>query len=103
MKRSLVAMATVAALGAGTISNAQAHDDAVPFIAGAVIGTVFGVVVANRPVAVPPPIVVAPPPRVVYVERPVVVVKRGPPVYVYRPGPYKHRDWRHDERHRGRD
>jgi hypothetical protein len=102
MRRTLVAVMTVAALGAGTISNAQAHDEAAPFIAGAVIGTVLGVVVANRPVAVLPPVAVAPPARVVVVERP-VVVRRGPPVYVQYRQPYKpYRNWygRHDGRHR---
>ena len=99
MKKALVAVVAVAALGAGTTSNAQAHDDAVPFIAGAVLGTVLGVVVADRHVEVLPPVWVAPPPRVVVVERP-VVIKRGPPVYVHHPRHYKYRDRRHDDRHR---
>jgi hypothetical protein len=97
MKKALVAVVAVAALGAGMISNAQAQEDAGPFIAGAVIGTVIGVVLANRHVEVVDTSVdYAPPPRVVYVQRP-VVVKRGPPVYVHAPRHPK--QWRHDDRH----
>jgi hypothetical protein len=109
MRKTLVAVATIAALGAGGISNAQAHDnDAGLFMAGAVIGTVIGSVLASAPVPVvagpvvyppappvfyapaprvvyaPPPVVYAPAPRVVYVPQP-VVIKRGPPVHAYYP------------------
>jgi hypothetical protein len=100
MKKALVAVVTVAALGAGTISNAQAQDEVVPFIAGAVVGTVIGVVIAKRDLEIlDPPLAEEPPPRVVFVERP-VVVKRGPPVHVHHPRPYKRWDWRHDDRRR---
>lgn len=98
MKKALVAVVTVAALGAGTISNAQAQNEVVPFIAGAVVGTVIGVVIAKRHVEVlEPPVAEEPPPRVVYVERP-VVIERGPPVHVHHPRHDKRRRWRHDHR-----
>ena len=94
MKTALVAVVASAAMCAATISNAQAQDDAGPFIAGAVVGTVVGVVLAKRHLEVfdapPEP---APPPRVVVVERR-VVVKRPHPVHVHH---RHHRDWR--ERH----
>ena len=95
MKRALVAIVAGAALSAATVSNAQAQDAAGPFIAGAVIGTVVGVVIARRHLDVlDAPVEPAPPPRVVVVERR-VVVKRGPPVYVH----HRHqRSW-HDRRH----
>jgi hypothetical protein len=100
MRKTLVAVATVAALGAGGISNAQAHDnDAGLFIAGAVIGTVIGSVLAGPPVPVvaapvvyppAPPVVYAPAPRVVYappvVYAPAPRVVYAPPV-VYAPAP----------------
>lgn len=98
MRKTLVAVATVTALGAGGISNAQAQEPAVPFIAGAVIGTVIGVVVAKRyPEVFEAPIAEEPPPRVVVVERP-VVIKRGPPRYVGHPRYYHRWGWRHDDR-----
>ena len=88
MKKTLVAVATVTALGAGGISNAQAHDnDAGLFIAGAVIGTVIGSVLAGPPVPVmPAPVVYPPAPRVVYTPAPPVVYAPAPPV-VYAPAP----------------
>ena len=96
MKKALVAVMAGAALSVATVSNAQAQDEAGPFIAGAVIGTVVGVVLAKRHLDVlDEPVEPAPPPRVVVVERP-VVVKRGPPVYVHH---RHHRDWRDRRRH----
>jgi hypothetical protein len=99
MRKILVAVATVTALGVSGVSNAQAEEPAGPFIAGAVIGSVLGVVIAKRyPDVFEAPVADDPPPRVVYVERP-VVIKRGPPKYVYYPR-YRHdRDWRHDDHH----
>lgn len=99
MRKILVAVATVTALGVGGVSNAQAEEPAGPFIAGAVIGSVLGVVIAKRyPDVFDAPVAEDPPPRVVYVERP-VVIKHGPPKYVYYPR-YRHdRDWRHDDHH----
>ena len=99
MKKALVAVVTVAALGAGTISNAQAQEEIGPFIAGAVVGTVIGVVVAKRYPEVLEPVAEEAPPRVVFVERP-VVVKRGPPVHVHHRHHHKRWDWRHDDRRR---
>lgn len=106
MKKTLVAVAAVAALGMATIPAAQAHDRAGPIIAGAVLGAVIGTVIANShpvpaPVAVypapppPPRVIYAPPPRVVYAE----------PVVVYGPRHrhYRHYEWRgHDRRHHDR-
>ena len=48
MKKALVAVAAVASLGTGTISNAQAQEGVGPFIAGTVVGAVIGVVIAKR-------------------------------------------------------
>jgi hypothetical protein len=122
MRKTLVAVATVAALAAGGISNAQAHDnDAGVFFAGAVVGTVIGAVLGAPPVPVfappvavvappvvyppaprvvyaAPPVVYAPAPRVIYAPRP-VAIKRGPPVHAYYPQHgyaahgQPHRDW----------
>jgi hypothetical protein len=116
MRKTLVAVATVAALAAGGISNAQAHDDAGPFIAGAVIGTVIGAVLGPPPVAVvappvvyppaprvvyappPPRVVYTPAPRVIYVPHP--VVKRGPPAHAYYPQRgYAQRGWHGQSHH----
>jgi hypothetical protein len=111
MKKSLVAIAAVAALGAATIPAAQAHDKAAPFIAGAVIGGIIGAVLSQPAVAYtppppppavvyapPPPVVYAPPPRVVYAPAPVVVT-RPAPVVVYSHGHYhRHHGWKHDHR-----
>jgi hypothetical protein len=98
MKKALVAVATVAALGAGTISNAQAQEEVGPFIAGAVIGTVVGVVIGKHYSGdIEPPIPSDPPPRVVVVERP-VVIKQVPPRHVH---PRHHRaawGWHHGPR-----
>jgi hypothetical protein len=100
MKKILVAVASAAALGVGSVSTAQAQEPAGPFIAGAVIGSVLGVVIAKRyPEVFEAPIVDDPPPRVVYVERP-VVIKHGPPRYVYHPRHRHHRDWRRDDHRR---
>jgi hypothetical protein len=96
MKKILVAAATAATLAAGGVSNAQAQEPAGPFIAGAVIGSVLGVVIAKRyPEVFDPPVIEEPAPRVVYVERP-VVIKQGPPKYVYYPRHRHDMDWRHD-------
>ena len=95
MKKALVAVVTVAALGAATISNAQAQEDAVPFIAGAVIGTVIGVVIAKRHAEeIEPPVAYEPPPRVVVVERP-VVIRHVPPRHVHPPRHHNGRHWRY--------
>jgi len=98
MRKTLVAVATVTALGMGGISNAQAQEPAGPFIAGAVIGTVLGVVVAKRyPELFEPPVAEEPAPQIVYVERP-VVIKRGPPRHVHHPRHHYRWGWRHDDR-----
>ena len=96
MRKMLVVVATVTALGVGGISNAQAQEPAGPFIAGAVIGSVLGVVIAKRyPDVFDASVIEAPPPRVVYVERP-VFIERGPPRHVHHPR-HDHRwGWRHD-------
>ncbi len=99
MKKALVAVMAGAALSVATVSNAQAQDEAGPFIAGAVIGTVVGVVLAKRHLDVfDEPVEPAPPPQVVVVERP-VVVKRGPPPHAHHH--HHHRDW-HERRYYGR-
>src|SRR5262245_19436262 len=109
MKKSLVAVATVAALGAATIPTAQAHDGAAPFVAGAVIGAaVVGAVLAQPRVAyapppvvvpVPAPVVYAPPPPVAYVPQPVVIA-RPAPVFVYSRYPgWGHGHWDRGYRH----
>lgn len=98
MRKTLVAVATVVALGTGSMSSAQAQEPAGPFIAGAVIGSVLGVVIAKRyPGVFDSPVAEEPPPRVVYIERP-VVIERGPPRHVHHP---RHRHgwhWRHGPR-----
>jgi len=91
MKKALVAVTAGAALMVATVSNAQAQDEAGPFIAGAVIGTVVGVVLSKRLEVLDEPVEPAPPPRVVVVERQ-VIVKRPPPVYVHHR--HHHRHWR---------
>jgi len=86
MKKTLVAVAAVSALGLAAIPVAEAHDNAGPFIAGAVVGTVLGTVLSHPPVAyVPPPVVVPAPAPVVYAPPPVVY---GPAPVVYAPAPY---------------
>jgi len=88
MKKTLVAVAAVGALGLAAIPVAEAHDNAGPFIAGAVIGTVLGTVLSHPPVAyVPPPapVVVPAPAPVVYAPPPVVY---GPAPVVYAPAPF---------------
>ena len=100
MKKALVAVVTVAALGAGTIPNAQAQEEVGPFIAGAVIGTVIGVVIGKRQADdYEPPVAYEPPPRVVVVERP-VVIRHVPPRHVH--PRYRH-DWRWRHGHPRRD
>ena len=94
MKKPLVAVAAVGALGLAAIPVAEAHDDAGPFIAGAVIGTVLGTVLSHPPVAyVPPPapVIYAPPP-VVY--RPAPVVYAPAPYVVQRPVVVRAPAWR---------
>ena len=91
MKKTLVAVAAAGALGLAVIPAAEAHDNAGPFIAGAVVGAVvLGTVLAQPRVAyVPAPPVVYGPPPVVYAPAPVVygrapyVVARPVPVYRY--------------------
>ncbi len=98
MRKTLVAVATVAALGAGSISSAQAQEPAGPFIAGAVIGSVLGVVIAKRyPDVFDAPVAEEPAPRVVYVERP-IFIERGPPRHVHHSRHHRAWDWRHGPR-----
>jgi len=101
MKKTFVAVATVAALGTATIPAAQAHDGADPFIVGAVVGAVVGTVLLQPRVAyVPAPVVVAappppiyyppPPPRVAYYSPPPVVAYPAPQPAYYGPPGWSH-------------
>lgn len=107
MKKTLVAVATVAALGAATIPAAQAHDGAGPFIAGAVFGAVVGSVLsqpaveyvpAPTPVVISPPVVYYPPPpsRVVYYSPPPVAVYPVPESVYYGPPGRRHGWYKHE-------
>lgn len=79
MKRyATIAVLSVAALAA--TSQAQAHDNAGPYIAGALTGLVVGAAIANGP-----PVYVAPPPVVYYPPRPPVYYVPPPPVYYSSP------------------
>lgn len=121
IKKTLVSVAAVAALGTASIPAAQANDRAGAVIAGAVVGAVIGglllqhaharaaePVIVHRPEPVvygPPPVVYGPPPvvyrepRVVYAPAPRVVYYPAPvyqPRVVVRHAPVViERDWRH--------
>src|SRR5262245_26997274 len=83
MKKTLVAVAAVGALGLAAIPVAEAHDNAGPFIAGAVIGTVL----SHPPVAyVPSPAAVVLPGAAPVIYGPPVVYRPAPVVYA--PAPY---------------
>ncbi len=105
MNKTLVAVATVAALGVATLPAAQAHDGAAPFVAGAVIGAVIGTALWQPRVAyvpAPAPVVYAPAP-VLYAPAPVVFA-RPAPVVVYSRYPHYHawqgrREWDHGRDH----
>lgn len=98
MRKTLVAVATVAALGTGSISSARAQEPAGPFIAGAVIGSVLGVVIAKRyPGVFDAPVAEEPPPRVVYIERPVVIERSPPSRHFHHPRYRYARGWHHDD------
>ena len=96
-----IAVLSVAALAA--VPQAQAHDNAGPYIAGALTGLVVGAAIANPPVVYAPPPVVYypapppvyyPPPRVVYYAPPLPAAGFYGPRYRYKHGWHKHhRGW----------
>jgi hypothetical protein len=101
-----IAVLSVAALAA--TPQAQAHDNAGPYIAGALTGLIVGAAIANPPAVyvAPPPVVYAPPPPPVYYAPPRVVYYGSPPPAVAYFGarwPRYHygRGWH--EHHRGWD
>lgn len=103
MRKPALALAAAAMLAA--VPQAQAHDRAGVFIAGAVTGVIVGSALAPRPyvgyVYAPPPPPVAyyyppyPPPPVVVYSPPPRVVYYGPPAYGYRPYYPHHRHHHH--------
>ena len=114
LRKSIIAVAAVATMGAAAIPAAQARD-ARPIIAGAVIGAVVGGLIANSAHSAPPAVYERHP-HVVYdapVYRPAPVIVRPAPRVVYSAGPVYverhdrgwHRGWRkHDDRwHRDHD
>jgi hypothetical protein len=99
--------ATIAALSVTALAappQAQAHDNAGPYIAGALTGLVVGAAIANPPAVyvAPPPVMYYPPPPPVYYVPPRVVYYAPPPpaVAYYGPRYYKHGWHKH---HRGWD
>lgn len=102
MKRyAATAVLSVAALAA--TAQAHAHDNAGPYIAGALAGLVVGAAIATAPsvYAAPPPVVYYPAqPPVYYVPPPVVYYPPPPPAAVYYgPGhPPRHGWYKHDRR-----
>jgi hypothetical protein len=110
IKNIVIAVASVAALGAASLPAAQASDRGGNVAAGIVLGVVVGGLLANAVVHAHPqprPMIVAPQPRVVY--EPVVVYRQRPvvvpaPVYGYQHGhryeQYRYEQHRH-EQHRG--
>ena len=98
--------ATIAALSVAALAaapQAQAHDNAAPYIAGALTGFVVGAAIANPQVVyAPPPVVYYPAPPAVYYPPPRVVYYSPPPptVVYYGPRYYKHGWHKH---HRGWD
>jgi hypothetical protein len=100
--------ATIAALSVAALfaaPQAQAHDNAGPYIAGALTGLVVGAAIANPPAVyvAPPPVMYYPPPPPVYYVAPRVVYYAPPPPAVAYYGPryrYQHGWHKH---HRGWD
>ena len=100
--------ATIAALSVAALAatpQAQAHDNAGPYIAGALTGLVVGAAIANPPAVyvAPPPVVYVPPPPPVYYAPPRVVYYASPPraVAYFRPR-YRYAHGWH-KHHRGWD
>jgi len=77
-RSATIAIVSLAALVA--TPQARAHDNAGPFIAGALTGLVVGAAIA-------PPVYAAPPPVVYYPARPPVVYVPPPVYYYYPPSP----------------
>jgi hypothetical protein len=100
--------ATIAALSVAALAaapQAQAHDNAAPYIAGALTGLVVGAAIANPPgvyIAPPPAMYYAPPPPVYFVPPRVVYYAPPPPAVAFYGPTYRYKHGWHGH-HRGWD